>query len=141
MPALRLTDAIEAANAALGRDRPDLASLPKTAATALLTVAGKRDRGETADARKASELARMLMGCYRARDFVDPVQFAAALAVTFARHTEEVGLMVVDPTAGMPRTHRFPPSIAEVADELDRRSTHLGRLARAIGRGVGKDAA
>lgn len=100
--------------------RPDVApGTKKEACHAVMELCIALDEGRRIDPKQATKMARVLLGCYRARDFVDVDMFATALVATLAQYPAPIVAMVVDPIKGMPRRFKFPPSLAEVADELE----------------------
>lgn len=74
---------------------------------------------------QAVECARLLMGQYRARDFVDPEIFAPALSSVFEAYPHPLCSLSVDPLVGLPSSSRFPPSVSEVREWLDREQGRL----------------
>lgn len=73
----------------------------------------------------AVECARMLMGQYRARDFVDAEVFASSLATVFQCYRKSLCRLAVDPMVGIPSEVKFPPSVQEVREWLDRETGRL----------------
>ena len=91
------------------------------------------DAGERTPPSLASKAAKQIIGCYRARDCVDVDTYIAALIATLARYPAPVVKMAACIENGIPRKHKFVPTIAEVADELDaiaKNVTTTARLAR-----------
>ena len=85
---------------------------------------------------EASECAKRIIGCYRARDFVDVVTFTMVLVATLARWPVPVMRMAACPFNGIVRKFKFPPSINEVADELETIASNVRLLARSARRAV-----
>ena len=73
----------------------------------------------------AVECARMLMGQYRARDFVDAEVFASSLSTVFQCYRKSLCRLAVDPMVGIPSEVKFPPSVQEVREWLDRETGRL----------------
>jgi hypothetical protein len=91
------------------------------------------DAGERAPPTLASKAAQQIVGCYRARDCVDVETYIGALVATLARYPASVVKMAACIENGIPRKHKFVPTIAEVADHLDammQNITTASRLAR-----------
>lgn len=84
--------------------------------------------GQRIAPRAASDAAKTIVGCYRARDFVDVDTFVVALVATLAQHPEVVVRLAADPVNGIPRKYKFVPAISEIADELEAITTRI-RLA------------
>jgi hypothetical protein len=74
---------------------------------------------------QAVECARMLMGQYRARDFVDAEVFASSLSTVFQCYRKSLCRLAVDPMVGIPSEVKFPPSVQEVREWLDRETGRL----------------
>lgn len=72
------------------------------------------------EAKPAAEMGRQLLGFFRKVEFEDSHSFAVALAGLFCRYPEGIGRKVCDPVCGLPGRLRFPPSLAEVREELER---------------------
>lgn len=114
---------------------PALDELPDGEADKLLAVAENAEtKLRRASAEDASKLARQLMGCYRGRDFIDAETFAAALAMTLSAHPIEVARLVCDPLVGIPSRLKFPPSLAEVREEIEVETAKLKRVGRMVER-------
>jgi len=71
------------------------------------------------DPKVAARMSRELMGCFRKVEFEDASRFSVTLASLFGRYPEGIGRKVCDPINGLPGRLRFPPSLAEVRDELE----------------------
>ena len=68
----------------------------------------------------AAERARLLFGCYRSGDAIDPRTYVAAVTVVLAEFDRSVIDRVTDPVRGIARKLKFMPSIAELFDECGR---------------------
>jgi hypothetical protein len=88
------------------------------------------DAGERAAPSLASQAAKRIVGCYRAKDFIDVETYLAALVATLARYPAPLVKMAACIENGIPRKHKFVPTIAEVADHLDEISKNLTTAAR-----------
>lgn len=88
------------------------------------------DNGERTAPSLASKAAKQIVGCYRARDFVDVETYIASLIATLARYPEPIVKMGACINYGIPRKHKFLPTIAEVSDELDAISKNITSTAR-----------
>lgn len=75
---------------------------------------------------QAVEFSRLLMGQYRARDFVDVKIFVSSLASVFQHYPRNLCRLAVDPMVGVPSEVKFPPSVQEVKAWLDRERDRLG---------------
>lgn len=114
---------------------PALDEMPDGEADKLLAVAENAEtKLRRPSAEDASRLARQLMGCYRGRDFIDAETFAAALAMTLSAHPIEVARLVCDPLVGIPSRLKFPPSLAEVREEIEVETAKLKRVGRMVRR-------
>lgn len=82
-----------------------------------------RDQDSTPS--QAVEFARGLMGQYRARDFVDAETFAASLATVFQHFPKTLCRLCIDPMVGLPSEVKFPPTVQEVREWLDREAGRL----------------
>ena len=60
-----------------------------------------------------------MFGCYRKGDANDPETYVAAVTVVLAEYSEETIRRVTDPRTGLPRTNKFMPNPAEVAEACD----------------------
>ena len=67
----------------------------------------------------AAQRARLLFGCYRKGDANDPETYVAAVTVVLAEYSGETIRRVTDPRTGLPRTNKFMPNPAEVAEACD----------------------
>ncbi|MDQ0505965.1 hypothetical protein [Xanthobacter agilis] len=74
---------------------------------------------------QAVEFSRGLMGQYRARDFVDAETFAASLATVFQNFQRMLCRLCIDPMVGLPAESKFPPTVQEVREWLDREAGRL----------------
>jgi hypothetical protein len=88
------------------------------------------DAGERSPPSLASKAAQQIVGCYRARDCIDVETYIAALVATLARYPAPVVKMAACIENGIPRKHKFVPTIAEVCDELDTISKNITTTAR-----------
>lgn len=86
---------------------------------AIVAMAAAVRSGAKCPPKTAAEYAKRIVGCYRARDWVDPEMFTMALVALLASYPTAVVAMVADPVRGVPRQFKFPPSISEVGDMLD----------------------
>lgn len=82
-------------------------------------------RDQDATPTQSVECARILMGQYRARDFVDAETFAASLATVFQHFPKTLCRLCIDPMVGLPSEVKFPPTVQEVREWLDRESGRL----------------
>ena len=74
-----------------------------------------------------------MFGCYRKGDANDPETYTAAIAAVLAEYSPAVVQRVTDPRTGLPRTMKFMPNVAEVAEACDAAKKFLdaeGRLAK-----------
>jgi hypothetical protein len=62
----------------------------------------------------AAERARLLLGCYRRAEAVDPDTYVAALTAVLARYPEDVICDVTHPAKGLPIKQGFLPNMREV---------------------------
>lgn len=90
--------------------------------------------GDTTPAKKANKYALQIMGCFRASDFQDTETFAVALMAHLIRYPEAVVKMLACPLNGIPRTHKFCPSISEIADALEAHAKRVQTVAIAFRR-------
>ena len=98
---------------------------PEEIKLALDAVVALADEPESSPVQSV-EFARALMGQYRARDFVDVELFAASLASVFQHYQRSLCRLCVDPMVGLPSEVKFPPSVQEVKEWLDREQGRLG---------------
>lgn len=82
-------------------------------------------RDRLATPTQSVEFARGLMGQYRARDFVDAETFAASLATVFQHFPRTLCRLCIDPMVGLPSEVRFPPTVQEVREWLDRETGRI----------------
>lgn len=61
----------------------------------------------------------MLLAAYRKDDYADPLGFVTQLGVVLEKYPEWVVRYVTEPTTGVQRTSKFPPSIAEVVEACE----------------------
>lgn len=61
----------------------------------------------------------MLLSAYRRDDYADPVLFVTQLGMVLEKYPEWVVRYVTEPTTGIQRTSKFPPSIAEVVSACE----------------------
>ncbi len=90
--------------------------------------------GPAPDVQTALHMAAQLTGCFRLKDYANAQTFGGALAATFQAYPEAAGRMVIDPVNGLPSHLKFPPSIAEVREALDKRVSWAKSLLRAMNR-------
>lgn len=88
------------------------------------------DAGERCPPSIASKAAKRIVGCYRARDCIDVETYLASLVATLARYPAAVVKMAACIENGIPRKHKFLPTIAEIADELDEMTKNISIVAR-----------
>lgn len=69
-----------------------------------------------------------MCGCFRRDDAADPVIYASALVAVMEDYPIEVVEFVTDPRRGIPRTMKFLPTVAEVADACDKAAEELRRM-------------
>jgi hypothetical protein len=62
----------------------------------------------------AAERTKLLFNCFRRNDASDPDTFVTAVAALLSRYPEEIVRRVTHPVDGLPASHTFPPSVAEV---------------------------
>jgi hypothetical protein len=82
----------------------------------------------------ALKRAKLLVGCYRARDFVDVETFVTALVANLCDYPECVVNLVTDPKHGLPATNTFCPAINEVIDACKKARDRILLASRAIDR-------
>jgi len=78
--------------------------------------------------RQAILAATALSKCWRRDEAHDPETFGLAVASVFTLYSPDVVQFVCDPRTGLPKTHKWPPTISEVHTAL---SDRIGDLARA----------
>jgi hypothetical protein len=61
-----------------------------------------------------------MLGCFRKSEAEDPDTYVTAIGAILAEFDAEVIKRVTDPVRGLPRTNKWPPNPAEVADACDR---------------------
>jgi hypothetical protein len=64
--------------------------------------------------------AGQLFGLYRRADAQDPETYVAGLAALLSEYSREIIDYVCDPRTGLPRTLKWPPTIADVAGACDK---------------------
>lgn len=64
--------------------------------------------------------AKALFGCFRRADANDPETYVAAVAAILSEYPAEVIEYVTDPRTGLPRTSKWLPTIAEIAEACDK---------------------
>lgn len=121
-------------SAAAGLFRKDQAAMTEQQLSSLRQLAEEMGTGRRPDSKTAMEMASVLIGCFRARDFADAKHFAKAMAALFQKYPEVVGLMVSNPVEGLPSDLVFPPSIAEVKSALEKERAWGAALGRALER-------
>lgn len=109
---------LERVIAETARPAIDAKTLDRSACMAVVAM-GEALGGGPIDPKSASDAAKRIVGCYRARDFIDVDTFVVALVATLAQHPAVVVRMVADPLSGIPRKYKFAPAISEIADELE----------------------
>ena len=110
---------------ALSRTVPDYAAARPEDCAILDEIGRMIEAGITCQVHEAVESARKLMGCYRAKDFLDPEVFTTALVGNLVRYPAPVVRLACCPICGLPRNQKFAPSIAEVAEYLDTTADRL----------------
>ena len=88
-------------------------------------IISKFPKSSTVAAKYAAERAALMFGCYRKGDANDPETYTAAIAAILAEYSTEVIKHVTDPRTGLPRTMKFMPNVAEVAEACDRAKSFL----------------
>lgn len=73
----------------------------------------------------ALKRAKILVGCYRARDFVDVETFITGLVANLCDYPECVVNLVTDPKHGLPATNTFCPAISEVVEACRKASEKI----------------
>jgi hypothetical protein len=63
--------------------------------------------------------AGQLFGCYRRSDAADPLVYVAGAAAVLSEYPAEIVEYVCDPRTGLPRTLKWLPTIAEIAEACD----------------------
>lgn len=96
----------------------DPASIDAEQCRAVIAAAA-RLREPKIGVKSAAALARRIVGCYRAKDFVDPEMFTSALVWTLSDHPAILVELISDPRGGIVRKRKFAPAIAEVAEDLE----------------------
>jgi hypothetical protein len=72
----------------------------------------------------------MVLGAYRKDDFADPDNFLLQLCIILEKYADSTIEHVTDPTTGIQRECKFPPTIAEFVafcDEVKRRATFVSQ--------------
>lgn len=104
------------------RQAGDCSKLPAS------SIAGSPSSSERA--KWITSRSLLLFGSYRRDDFAAPETYLASLGVLLERYPDYVVERVSDPTSGLQRSSKFPPTIAEVVeacDEIVRRETFSSR--------------
>jgi hypothetical protein len=73
---------------------------------------------------------RMLFSSYRLDQYPDPDGFVAIMGTVLEQYDPQVVAIVTSPLTGIQRKCKFPPSIAEVAEECDRVRDEIDAEAR-----------
>lgn len=74
------------------------------------------------------ERATMLLGCYRRDEANNPEVYIAAVAAVLSEFQPDVIEYVTDPRTGLPRTSKWPPNPAEVAEACEARRRYLDAI-------------
>lgn len=123
---------------ALARTTPDYAAARHDDCAVMIEIAEQVASGARCDVDTAVDAARKLMGCYRARDFLDPEMFTTALVANLVRYPAPVVKLTCCPVFGLARNQKFPPALAEVVEHMDavveRIKTHAGVARKALAR-------
>ena len=70
---------------------------------------------------------RQILSAYRRDDFADPEGFILQLLTVLERYPDDIIVDVTNPTSGIQRQCKFPPSIAEIVEACD---SHIARAER-----------
>ena len=75
----------------------------------------------SASAGTARRCQKLLVGAYRLNQYADPESFMMQVAAVFSGYSDAVLVRATDPTLRdcIQRTHKWPPSLAELSDALD----------------------
>jgi hypothetical protein len=76
----------------------------------------------------AQTKALYLFACYRRADAVDAQMYHASVAAILAEYPQAIVDYVCDPRTGLPRSLKWLPSIAEIAEACDERVEFAKRL-------------
>jgi hypothetical protein len=74
--------------------------------------------------------AERLAACWRKDEAHDPLAFGLAVSSVFTLYAPDVVQFVCDPRTGLPKTHRWPPTISEVHEACSERIADLERKKR-----------
>ena len=78
----------------------------------------------------AAKAARMIIGCYRRDDAIDPEMYGDALIAVLSDYPPEVVAAVADPRRGLPASSKFLPAISEVKEACEREMAPVYRERR-----------
>lgn len=79
-----------------------------------------------------------MAACYRRDDAVDAEIYAAAMVAVLMEYPIEVVEHVTDPRTGLPRSLKWLPSVAEVAEACDQRQEAIRKAQEPPRRPLGK---
>jgi len=87
-------------------------------------------------AQRIKRAAKILLSAYRTDNYADPEGFIAQLGVVFERYGADVADAVTDPrnSSALQVKHKFPPSLAEVAEACEAEQQKRYRYAEEIKR-------
>ena len=87
-------------------------------------------------AQRIKRAAKILLSAYRTDNYADPEGFIAQLGVVFERYGADVADAVTDPrnADALQIKHKFPPSLAEVAEACEAEQQKRFRYAEAMKR-------
>jgi hypothetical protein len=72
----------------------------------------------------------LLMASYRKADYHDPEGFVATLGAILAQYAPEIVEYVTDPTTGIQRRCKWPPSPAEIVEACAAEIEHRTKVAK-----------
>lgn len=110
---------IDAVLAATAKSYIDAREVDAAACRQIVAAAGRLTEAKIG-VKQAAVYARRIMGCYRARDYVDPEMFTVALVSLLAEQPPIIADLITDPRGGLVSKNTFAPAIAEISDELQR---------------------
>ena len=102
----------------------------QTSGTPSLSESDRRSR--------ASRCVSIMAACYRRDDAVDAEVYAAAMVAVLMEYPIEIVEHVTDPRTGLPRSLKWLPSVAEVAEACDHRLEAIRRHAEPAKAPLGK---
>jgi hypothetical protein len=80
-----------------------------------------------------SAKARQVFSAYRRDEFADPDGFLAQLGMILERYSDDVIETVTSPFSGLQRTHKWPPSMAEVIDACEHEAVRRLAISKMVG--------